>query len=115
MPAVLWSAFIFVLCFLPGSAIPKEDWLDKIYFDKIVHAFLYFVLFLLLFYGLKDYNLRNIIMGFVLCLVQGILIECIQGSIIPDRSFDVWDIAANAFGTSLGIFWVKCRQNQVSS
>jgi VanZ family protein len=108
VPAILWSALIFVLCFIPGSAIPQEDWLDTIYFDKIVHAGLYFVLYILLFLGLKNYNLRNIGLALLVCLVQGILIECLQGSIqILERSFDSWDIAANFVGSVTAIFFVK--------
>ncbi|MBK9794245.1 MAG: VanZ family protein [Sphingobacteriales bacterium] len=108
IPAILWSGIIFFLCFLPGSALPKEDWLDKIYFDKIVHAVLYFVLFLLI---LRIFNAKNtgaFSTASALCISQGILIEFVQSSsLIQHRSFDVWDIAANVFGVILAIFFTK--------
>ena len=105
MPAVLWSAFIFFLCFIPGSTLPKEDWLDKIYFDKIVHVFLYLIFFLLIIYARKENRatVARFIFAGLTCLTQGILIEYIQGSsFIRGRSFDLWDIAANAIGVLVG-------------
>lgn len=108
MPAILWSAFIFFLCFLPGSALPKEDWLDKIYFDKIVHAVLYFVLFFLIIRIFSTKTAVAFLSASSLCIVQGILIELVQGSsLIQNRSFDVWDIAANIFGVMAGIILAK--------
>ncbi|MFN8237180.1 MAG: VanZ family protein [Chitinophagales bacterium] len=106
LPAVLWSAFIFFLCFLPGNKLPEEEWLDKIHFDKIVHLFLYLILFLLIIHARKNGHTTPFYrtMAVFICLAQGILIECIQGSsLIEGRSFDVWDIAANAIGVSAGI------------
>ena len=108
LPAILWSAFIFFLCFLPGNELPKEDWLDKIYFDKIVHVFLYFVLFLLLIrISIKPTN-AILLTASLLCIAQGILIEFIQGSsLIQQRSFDIFDIAANVFGVLIAIIIFK--------
>lgn len=99
MPALLWSGMIFFLCFLPGSKIPKEDWLDKIYFDKIVHAGLYFILFFLLLRIPFQINIKTILLAIIFCMVQGIIIELVQGSSwIEHRSFDGLDIVANFFG-----------------
>lgn len=104
MPALLWSALIFILCFIPGSTLPKEDWLDKIYFDKIVHAGLYFVLFLLIAFARGGYRGNPAVFAAVLCLLQGLLVEFLQGAIPAlERSFDGWDILANAVGVLLAI------------
>ncbi|HQV77892.1 MAG TPA: VanZ family protein [Chitinophagales bacterium] len=104
IPAVLWSGIIFFLCFLPGSAFPKEDWLDKIYFDKIVHAFLYFVLFFLIIRNFSAQTKATIFITSTLCIAQGILIEFIQdSSYIQNRSFDVYDILANIIGVLFSI------------
>ena len=114
IPAILWSGIIFFLCFLPGSALPKEDWLDKIYFDKIVHAVLYFVLFFLI---LRIFTIKTsaaILTATALCIVQGILIELVQGSSwIQHRSFDIWDIAANVFGVIIGIFLFRQKHKTI--
>lgn len=104
IPALLWSGIIFFLCFLPGSALPKEDWLDKIYLDKIVHALLYLILFFLIVRIFENKTTIALLTASVLCVAQGVLIEFVQGSsLIDHRSFDVHDIAANLFGVILGI------------
>lgn len=106
LPAILWSAFIFFLCFIPGSTLPHEDWLDKIYFDKIVHVFLYLIFFLLIMNARKEggVTIVHFISAGFICLAQGILIEYIQeSSLIRGRSFDVRDIVANAVGVVAGI------------
>ncbi len=99
IPAIIWSGIIFFLCFLPGNNLPKEDWLDKIYFDKIVHATLYFILFYLIIRIAKTPTNTSLLLASFLCILQGILIEFVQGSsFIQNRSFDIYDIAANIFG-----------------
>jgi VanZ family protein len=114
IPAILWSGIIFFLCFLPGSALPKEDWLDKIYFDKIVHAVLYFVLFFLILRISTIKTSAAILTATALCIVQGILIELVQGSSwIQHRSFDIWDIAANVFGVIIGIFLFRQKHKTI--
>lgn len=41
-------------------------------------------------------------------MVQGIIIELVQGSSwIEHRSFDAWDIVANFFGIVIGVFSLK--------
>ncbi len=84
--------------------MPKEDWLDKIYFDKIVHALLYLILFFLIVRIFENKTTIALLTASVLCVAQGVLIEFVQGSsLIDHRSFDVYDIAANLFGVILGI------------
>ena len=111
IPAIVWSGIIFFLCFLPGNTLPKEDWLDKIYFDKIVHAALYFILFLLILYGIKQTVLTNqkqLVIAAIFCVCQGILIEYVQGSsFIQYRSFDVFDIVANCAGVGFAILFIN--------
>ena len=105
IPALLWSGIIFLLCFLPGNKLPKEDWLDKIFFDKIVHACLYFVLFFLIIRIFNSKTIGIFLTAALLCITQGVLIEFIQGSsLIQHRSFDIWDIIANVFGVCCAIF-----------
>ncbi len=114
LPAISWSAFIFFGCFLPGNDLLKEDWLDKIYFDKIVHASFYFILFFLLLRIPEIKTTIFICFAILLCIAQGILIEFVQGSsLIQNRSFDVYDIAANIFGVLMAviIFTQKHKTN----
>ena len=114
IPALLWSGIIFLLCFLPGSAFPKEDWLDKIYFDKMVHAALYFILFFLIFRIPEKKQTSVLIIATILCITQGILIECIQGSsFIQNRSFDVYDIMANIVGVLIALIFLKVHHKTI--
>lgn len=107
IPALLWSGIIFFLCFLPGNKIPKDDWLDKIEFDKIVHAVLYFILFFLIKRIPDKQTQTTLLVAGFLCITQGIIIEFVQGSsVIQNRSFDVYDIVANIFGVMLAIIIV---------
>jgi len=104
MPATLWSAFIFIVSLIPGNELPKEDWLDKIHFDKIVHAVFYFTLLLLMIRIPVRITFRVLVIIALLCAAQGILIEFIQGSsLVSGRSFDILDIAANLSGIFIGI------------
>lgn len=108
IPALLWSGIIFFLCFLPGNSLPKEDWLDKIYFDKIVHVGLYFILFFLIKRVPEKPTQTTLFVAGFLCITQGILIEFVQGSsLIQNRSFDVYDIAANIVGVLLAIIIIR--------
>jgi VanZ family protein len=117
MPATLWSAFIFIVSLIPGNELPKEDWLDKIHFDKIVHAFLYFVFFLLVVRIFTTKGHVAILTASALCITQGILIELLQdSSFIQHRSFDLCDILANIAGVILAMLlnynWNFSRNNQ---
>ncbi len=49
IPAIVWFFMLFILLMLPGSELPKtNEWLDKIFFDKWIHAGLFGLLTLLL-------------------------------------------------------------------
>ena len=110
--AVIWLLIISVLFFLPGSAFPKENWLDDIYFDKWVHlGFFALLLFLWRFYlpALIKYD------GIVLlaALVYGLAVECIQHYWIANRSFDVGDVVADLAGAFLGLLvWQWYKKNR---
>ena len=103
--AIVWLLVITVLFFLPGSALPKEDWLDKVYFDKWVHfGFFALLLFLCRFYfpALARYNWWILLLAF--CYGMGV--ELIQHFLIANRSFDLGDVGADMAGAAAGIwFW----------
>jgi len=110
LPALLWSAFIFFLCFIPGNDLPNENWLDKIHFDKIVHLSFYFILFLLIVRIPKKKNKKVFFFAALWCVAQGVLIEFIQGTtLIKNRSFDVLDIAANVVGVIIALLWINTK------
>ncbi len=103
----LWLITIAVLCFLPGSAFPKENWLDGIAFDKWVHLGLFAVLtFLWRFQFSAERKYDYIVV--MLAIAYGFGVEVIQHYFIPNRSFDVGDVIADAIGGAIGVLvWVR--------
>jgi VanZ family protein len=105
--AFAWLIFISILFFLPGSALPKDDWLSKIYFDKWVHfGFFALLLFLWRFYFPGESKYHHHLLAFAFC--YGLSVELIQHFFIANRSFDVGDLIADMTGGVAGIWiWVK--------
>lgn len=102
--ALTWLLIMCVLFFLPGSALPKESWLDAIHFDKIVHVGLFAVL---LFLWRSSFNWKINYYGYILLLMAityGFLVEVVQLYWISNRSFDLYDVAADTAGSVLGLF-----------
>ena len=96
---------ISILFFLPGSALPKENWLDVIHFDKWVHVgFFALLLFLWRFYFPTGKKYHVIIM--VLALSYGLGVEAVQHYFIENRSFDLLDVIADVAGAITGtLYW----------
>jgi peptidoglycan/LPS O-acetylase OafA/YrhL len=111
VPAILWSALMLYLSFLPGDKLPKDPLLEKIYFDKIVHFIMYFALFNFIHTSKQVSKKINIL----LCLGQGFFIEIIQHFFISGRSFDVLDIVANLFGCLLAFYFAKDKEIGITS
>jgi VanZ like family len=106
--AVSWLLIMCVLFFLPGSALPKEDWLNSIYFDKWVHVGLFAVLIFLwrsaFNWNFTEYNWVLILSA----LLYGLLVEFIQRQWIPNRSFDLYDVLADTTGSIVGMLvWLR--------
>lgn len=103
--SILWLLFMSVLFFLPGSALPKASWLDDIYFDKWVHIGLFAVLLFLWRSSFPDKKQYNIVL-LIAAVAYGFAVEIIQRDFIPNRSFDLGDVAADTAGTLAGLwFW----------
>ena len=106
--AISWIIIITTLFFLPGSTLPKEDWLSKIYFDKWVHIGLFAILIFLwrsaFEWKIANYNITLLLLAFL----YGLAVEIIQQQWIPNRSFDVYDILSDLTGSILGlIVWLR--------
>src|SRR5690349_5023388 len=93
--AIGWLVFISILFFLPGSAFPTEDWLDRIFFDKWVHLGLFTVLIFLWCSAFQLGLPRNAWVVILVTVIYGFLVEFIQKEWIPNRSFDVYDVVAD--------------------
>jgi VanZ family protein len=115
IPAIIWLIISTILLTLPGSAFPSEDWLSKIQFDKWVHIGMFSIMVFLWCRATQKKNmdtkkLRIIFLLIALIwLAYGIVMEFIQDNLIPNRSFDVGDIAADAVGCAAG-WWYSTRR-----
>ena len=108
-PALAWAIVIFLLCSAPGKSIPSTDWMRWFNLDKWIHAFFYFVLFLLLYRGYRYEKNRAtyFIVSFLICILYGIGIELIQAFFLPDRSGDVPDAVANSMGAIFAVIGLR--------
>lgn len=101
--AILWALLILVLTLTPGKSVPDYELFS---YDKLGHAFIFFVQAYLLSMGLytkfKDpVRKRNsALIGIFVACIFGFLIELIQ-RFIPDRSMDIYDAIANVGGSFL--------------
>lgn len=102
--AIAWFIIMCILFFLPGSALPQENWADAIYFDKWVHVGLFAVLIFLwrssFKWNLQYYNV--LLLG--AALLYGLFVEVVQLYWIPNRSFDLYDILSDMTGSFVGLF-----------
>jgi VanZ family protein len=92
-----------ILFFLPGSALPKEKWLEGIYFDKWVHVGLFAIL-VFLWRSAFDWDYANYNLIILLSAVlYGFAVEIIQLYWISNRSFDLFDLLADTIGSIVGL------------
>lgn len=105
--AILWLLFISVLFFLPGKVLPKEGWLDKIFFDKWVHfGFFALLLFLWRFYFPDAAKFSWLLL--LAAFFYGLSVEVIQHYFVANRSFDTGDVVADMAGAIAGLwFWTR--------
>jgi hypothetical protein len=109
---VAWTLFTMVLLCLPGSSFAGGEIMFEIPgIDKYVHIILFgcMVLFWGIHYAfrLKDVSdwRKVVILLAILSTGLGIVLEFVQLYCIPDRSFDGFDIVADATGSLVaGLF-----------
>src|SRR6478609_10403519 len=115
-PGVLWFLLSCVAFFLPGAALPDNDWFGKIELDKIIHIGLFAVMILLWCLPLFQRPAFTSRIPSLLIIIPSaffgysILVEFIQHFFIPGRSFDLMDILADALGCVVGFVLVKRHQ-----
>jgi len=108
--AICWFIITVVLLTLPGSALPSENWMQKIWFDKWAHIGVFGLLVLLWCYYFKLAGPQGKLVSIclivtVLGIILGTAMEFVQKYWIPNRSFDLGDIAADAIGSIMAFGW----------
>jgi hypothetical protein len=120
--SLLWSLFILVLCFLPGKSFPSSNWFELFQFDKIVHAFLFMLLYLILVFEqtkIKQKKKSDLVIllidwnVFFYCLILAVGTELIQHYFLEDRYGDYLDFIANVFGIILAVFFWEIFKTRI--
>ncbi|MEP7236681.1 MAG: VanZ family protein [Ferruginibacter sp.] len=109
---IAWFFLILFLICLPGSQIPTvETWVNDIYFDKWVHTGLFAGLTFLFIYPVSRSSLpitvkkNTAIKIAIAACIWALTTEFIQKYFIPDRSFDMFDWAADSLGILIAFTW----------
>ncbi|HEY4935198.1 MAG TPA: VanZ family protein [Puia sp.] len=113
LPALLWTIIVFILLALPGNMLPNENHLAIPNLDKYVHIILFgsFVFLWSFYYGAKqeknnNFYRRSVYILIIACL-YGTAMEYVQKYFIPNRYFDIYDIAADVAGAVAGFLIIR--------
>ena len=103
--ALLFFSFLFCI---PGSAIPKDDWLDKIWADKWVHIGIFISIVFLWSNTLEINSTQGFFILVFVAVLYGLAVEIVQDQLVVNRSFDLGDLVADLIGC-LGGVWLRTR------
>ena len=112
LPAVLMSIISFILLIMPGSDIPKSSLFDILYFDKWVHIGMFGVLTIFWGYPFLKTTIGSVKLFCkisVLVILYGIAMEFVQKYWTVGRSFDIFDILADSFGSIVACFFLIAK------
>ncbi|MEO7983052.1 MAG: VanZ family protein [Bacteroidota bacterium] len=110
---ILWLIISTVLLTIPGKAFPKENWLEKIWFDKWVHIGMFSIMVFLWCWAMQrmKFEKAKLKKAFVfialLWLAYGAGMEFVQKYFVPNRSFDTGDIIADGVGCLAGLLYSR--------
>lgn len=108
--AVVYTILITIILLVPTTKIPQIRVSD---IDKLAHLLIHGILaFIWLWYRFSSdkchISVKNVFVVLLLCFSYGVVIEAAQDWFTLSRSFDLFDILANSFGSMLGLlsFWI---------
>lgn len=101
--AYLWAFVVTCLCGTNGNNLPHFDFSSLIRIDKIAHFILFGTETYLIAIASRKNNLtatnfQIIFPAFGIGTAFGIIIEILQATVFPNRSFDYLDMVANTIG-----------------
>jgi hypothetical protein len=101
-----WTIITQILLSIPGSLFQGSGFLRIPQLDKIAHLGLFggLMLFWSLYtiYRNKAVHHRQLLLILLIISIYGVAVEFFQFHFIPNRSFDLGDIAADICGALLG-------------
>jgi len=112
-PALLWTIIIFILLALPGNMLPSEEHLEVPNLDKYVHIILFasFVFLWSIYYATrqekKTHSGKRFLLIMIIACLYGTAMEYVQKYFIPNRDFDIYDIASDVAGAVAGYVTVR--------
>ena len=107
--AILWTSGILLACLIPGNEVPH---IHIPLADKWVHFIIFAGFSFLWLSTFKQANAAKGVLIFILSVLLGYAVELLQDSgITTGRSYDVYDIVADAVGGALGVclFFIRRR------
>lgn len=104
--AIIWALIVLGLCGMNGAYIPHFKLSSLIRIDKLAHLFLFgFLTYLIAVASGKAFPHKSsfalIYPAFLMGTAYGILIEVLQATVFPNRTFDYLDMLANTIGCAL--------------
>lgn len=101
--AYLWAITATILCGTNGNSLPHFEFSSLLRIDKIAHLLLFGTeTFLIAIAYKKAYpnrsNFKIIFPAFVIGTLFGVVIEILQATVFPNRTFDYMDMVANTLG-----------------
>ena len=116
--AIVWAAFIMILCGLPGNDFPDLTFIEWLQPDKIMHLFMFGMLSYLLIRGFgkqisfAPLNHSPKLYATLFTIFYGILTEVLQATVFTGRTGDLRDAAADALGAFCGIWFFNFLKNR---
>jgi VanZ family protein len=107
----VWLIISTILLTIPGKAFPKENWLEKIWFDKWVHIGMFTIMVFLWCWAILRTKLdteklkKVFILIALIWFAYGIGMEFVQKYLVVNRSFDSGDIIADGVGCLVGLIY----------
>ena len=109
--AALWTAFIVYALSSEPSGIPRFPWLAAPGVDKVIHAILFGVEAILLFWSFERKPSAAILVGVVVwCAAFGGVMELVQLFWVEGRTGSIPDLLADAFGAIVVAIFVVMKR-----
>jgi len=108
IPVVVYAGLIFGLSSYPRPLLPE---IEIPFLDKFVHGVEYGVLGFLLYRAFKTSKLRRyaVLLAIALSSFYGLTDE-IHQNFVPNREFDLLDLAADSVGATLVPLYLRFRK-----